>query len=190
MVHEMLEWFKLFFFIYADNVVCRDLLGFRLDLCWLYLVLKDTPIEFRNKFSVFKNNSFFIKTFFLLILSLPNFKVINLALVWSTEWTLLEADPKCEHSMWLYLSYFSIGTLYFGHSLVFSAIHLSVLLVSWFFFNHFFICWKFTGTCHLFLHEKQLWCQFGHLTLESSEIFNALKTRLQPVLGNQSIFCC
>ena len=32
-VHEILVWFRLFFFILADSIVCVDLLGFRLDLC-------------------------------------------------------------------------------------------------------------------------------------------------------------
>ena len=32
-------------FIYANKVVRVDLLGFRLDLFWLYLVLKDTTVE-------------------------------------------------------------------------------------------------------------------------------------------------
>ena len=34
------------FFIYANNVVFADLLGFRLDLCWVISGLKRLPVEY------------------------------------------------------------------------------------------------------------------------------------------------
>ena len=43
--HEMLVFFKLFFYIYANYVVFVDFLSFKLNLCWLDLVLIVTLVE-------------------------------------------------------------------------------------------------------------------------------------------------